>query len=279
MGIGSIVAVGIVPANRRASAVALMWAGIASANILGVPAGTALGHAYGWRSTFWAIAALGTVAAICIAIWLPKSGGAVQTKLASEFKVLGRPQVLLTLGLSVFICAATFTVFTYIAPILLEVTGLAPTALPLYLLLFGVGGVIGMQLGGRLGDRNLMATLVAVFACNIVVFLILQFALHMSGPALAMMFVWGFFFYSGASPLQLRLIETARDAPNLAATVIQSTFNLGIALGPFVGALVLSGGLGFAFLPVCAAALAAAGLAVAIASTALERRARATTAL
>ena len=175
-GIGSVVAVSLVPQDRRASAVALMWAGIAASNILGVPAGTALGQAFGWRSTFWAVALIGAIATAAIAVWLPDIGRAGQTRLASEFKVLARPQVLLALALSVLICAATFSVFTYIAPLLIETTGISPAALPLYLLLFGVGGVIGMQVGGRFADRNLMASIIGVFVALVVVYLILLVA-------------------------------------------------------------------------------------------------------
>jgi DHA1 family inner membrane transport protein len=272
-GIGSVVAVSLVAQDRRASAVALMWAGAAASNILGVPAGTALGQAFGWRSTFWAVALLGAIATAAIAAWLPDTGRGGRTRLASEFKVLAKPQVLLALALSVLICAATFSVFTYIAPLLIETTGISPAALPLYLLLFGVGGVIGMQVGGRFADRNLMASIIGVFAANVVVYLILLVAFEGPTSAMVMMFVWGFAFYFIAAPIQIRVVNAAFEAPNLASTLVQSGFNLGNAIGPFAGAAALSAGFNYGLLPWLGALLASAGVAMALWSVALERRA------
>jgi len=271
-GIGSVVAASMVPADRRASAVALMWSGIAAANILGVPAGAALGHALGWRSTFWAVTIIGILATAAIALWLPDTGRVGRTRLASEFKVLARPQVLLALALSVLICAGTFSVFTYIAPLLIETTGVAPSALPLYLLLFGIGGVIGMQVGGRFADQNLMVSIIGVFAGLVVIYLTLLVALQRPIPALVMMFVWGFAFYFPAAPIQIRVVNAATEAPNLASTLIQSGFNLGNALGPFAGAAVLSAGFGYGLLPWLGALLALAGVGIALWSMALDRR-------
>ena len=172
MGIGSVVAMGIAPQDRRAAAVAIVWAGIAAANILGVPAGSALGQAFGWRATFWAIAALGAAAMTAVAVWLPDAGHGA-TGIASELKALGKRQVILALGMSTLVCAATFSVFTYIVPLLTFVTGVAPLALPLYLLSFGVGAVIGMQVGARFADRNVIAAIMGAFASQALVYVVL----------------------------------------------------------------------------------------------------------
>ena len=191
------------PEHRRAGAVALMWAGIASANILGVPAGTLIGHAFGWRATFWAIGGIGLVASAAIALWLPDAGRGALTRLASEVRVLGRPQVLLALSLCACVCAATFSVFTFIAPLLIEVTGVSPVSLPLYLFLFGVGGVDRHADRRPLGDRNLIATIIGGFIADFAVYLVLLAACH-SAPTMApAMFLWGFAFYFIAAPLQL----------------------------------------------------------------------------
>ena len=272
-GIGSVVAAGMVSEHRRASAVALMWAGIAASNILGVPAGTALGQAFGWRSTFWAVTIIGMIATAAIALWLPDTGRANRTRLASEFKVLARPQVLIALALSVVICAGTFAVFTYIAPLLIETTGITPGSLPLYLLLFGVGGVIGMQVGGRFADKNLMAAIIGVFGSLVLIYLILPSALQTPRSAMVMMFIWGFAFYFPAAPIQIRVVNVATEAPNLASTLIQSGFNLGNAIGPFAGAAALSAGFSYASLSWLGALMALAGVAIALWSVTLERRA------
>src|SRR5262249_27911957 len=160
--------------------------------------------------------------------WLPRGGQGERTDVASEIKALARPQVLLTMGLSACVCAATFSVFTYIAPLLREVTGISASVLPVDLLLFGVGGVIGMQIGGRIGDRGVMAVIIGSFIGDLVVHLVLLVTVHSAWLASATMFLWGFAFYFMAAPLQLRVVDAARGAPNLASTVIQSAFNLGI---------------------------------------------------
>lgn len=272
MGIGSVVAISIVPTERRASAVALMWAGIASANILGVPAGTVLGHAFGWRATFAAIGALGVAAFAALSLGLPQTERGVAGRLVAEIKVLARPQVLLTLGLSACVCAATFSVFTYVAPLLENVTGIPAGALPVYLLVFGVGGVLGMQIGGRVGDRRLMAAIIGSFLGDLLVYVALLFAIHRPPLALLAMGIWGFSFYFIAAPLQLRIVDEARGAPNLASTVIQSAFNFGIAVGPFLGAIVLASGAGYATLPICGAVLSIVGVGGALWSVAIKRR-------
>jgi MFS transporter, DHA1 family, inner membrane transport protein len=251
---------GLAAQDRRAAAVAIVWAGIAAANILGVPAGTALGQAFGGRATFWAIAALGAAAMTSVAVWWPETGHGA-TGIASELKALGKRQVILALGMSTLVCAATFSVFTYIAPLLTLVTGVVPIALPLYLLSFGVGGVIGMQVGARFADRNVIAAIMGAFASQAIVYVVLLLVFRSPASAFPMMFVWGFVFYFIAAPIQLRLVDNAREAPNLTSTVMHSAFNLGIAIGPLFGGAAL----------LCGALLAGAGVAVTAWSAVLDR--------
>jgi DHA1 family inner membrane transport protein len=269
-GIGSVVAAKIAPQHRRAQAVAFMWSGIAVSNVVGVPAGTALGQSFGWRSTFWAVAALGAIAAVAITVWLPDAGRADRTRFANEFKVLARPQVMLALALTVLICAGTFSVFTYIAPLLVGTTGIPPAALPVYLLLFGVGGVIGMQIGARLADWNLAATIIGVFVVLFVIYLAQLIALRSVIPAISVMFVWGLVFYVPATAIQILVISVAREAPNLASTLVHSGFNLGNAIGPIIGAAALSLGFSYLMLPWLGVLLALAGVAISFWSAALD---------
>jgi DHA1 family inner membrane transport protein len=139
--------------------------------------------------------------------------------------------------------------------------------------LFGVGGLIGMQVGGRAADRNLIASIIGVFVATIVVYFVLLFAFYSAPLALIMMFVWGASGYFMAAPIQVRVVDSGRAAPNLASTLLQSSFNLGIAFGPFTAAVALSLGMSFARLPLVGAAFAAAGLAIALALRELDRRA------
>ena len=270
--IASVVAVGIAPENRRASAVSLVWSGFAASNILGVPAGTALGQAFGWRSTFWTVAAIAAASLAAMAALLPDAGKADDPRVSREFRALARPQVLLTLMLAALLLASGHSVFTFIAPLLEETAGAAASAVPGYLFAFGVGGVIGMQIGGQFADRNALAALMAVCAANVAVSLVLLAAFRAPAPALAMMFVWGFSLYFGAAPVQLRIVDTAREAPNLASTLLQSGLNAGIAAGPFLGAAGLRAGMTYGELPLIAAGLALAALGTAVWSAALDRR-------
>jgi DHA1 family inner membrane transport protein len=271
MGIGSVVAVKIAPIDRRASAVALMWAGIASANILGVPAGTAIGQIFGWRATFWVIAGLGLVAALAVLSVLPHAERELNN-IATEFRAIARPQVILILLIAALVCAATFSVFTYIAPLLIEVARIKSQSLPLCLLSFGVGGVIGMQIGGRFGDRDLNRSIIIAFAADAIVYLALLVGLRSPALALPLLFGWGFAFYFIAAPLQLRLVDSARDAPNLASTVIQSAFNFGISAGPVAAAAALSLGVGYGLLPICGLVFTLVGLFLALFSVSTEDR-------
>lgn len=270
--IASVVTVGIAREDRRATAVALVWAGFAASNILGVPAGTMLGQAFGWRATFWAIAALGVAALSAMAAFLPDGGKGDNPLIARELRAVRRASVLLILTLAGLILASWQSVFTFIAPLLRETTGVASPAVPGYLLAFGVGGVIGMQVGGRFADRNALAALIAVCAANVVVSLGLLVAFRTPGPALAGMFIWGFSLYFGAAPIQLRVVDAAREAPSLASTLLQSGLNAGIAAGPLFGAAGLRGGMTYGDLPLIAAALALAALGAAVWSAVLDRR-------
>ena len=159
-GIGSVVAAGLVAPNKRAQAIAMMFTGLTLANVLGVPLGTALGQYAGWRSTFWAVSVIGVIAALAQWLWLPKHIPMDKANLASEFKVLGKVNVLLALGMSVLASTSLFSVFTYIAPILQDITGVSPHGVTVMLLLFGVGLTGGSMLGGRLADSRLLPSLV-----------------------------------------------------------------------------------------------------------------------
>src|ERR1700723_2432305 len=155
-GIGSIVASHLVPRSERAQAIALMFTGLTLANVLGVPLGTALGQAVGWRATFWAVTVIGVLAAAALAVCLPAKIEMQKASLVHEFTVLKNPQVLMVLGISVLASTSLFSTFTYITPILEDVTGFTPHAVTLVLLLFGLGLTVGSTLGGKLADWRLM---------------------------------------------------------------------------------------------------------------------------
>jgi DHA1 family inner membrane transport protein len=271
-GIGSVVAASLVPRNKRASAIALMFAGLTLANILGVPGGTALGEAFGWRTTFLAVVGIGLVSVAAIA-WLvpsdvtePSGGG-----LRGEVRVLGKLQVWLAMLISALASASLFTVFTYIKPYLTDVSGLSTSTVTWVLLLFGGGMTIGNIIGGRLADWKLMPTVIGTLL--MLVLLLLCFAQFgaIGSVAIGIVFLWGLLVFVIVPPLQIRVVETASDGPNLAATLNQGAFNVGNAVGASGGGLALSWGVSYANLPRVGAATALLAVGVAVLSQALDR--------
>ncbi|ADH88216.1 major facilitator superfamily MFS_1 [Ancylobacter novellus DSM 506] len=271
-GIGAVVAASLVPPNQRASAIALMFAGLTLANVLGVPLGTALGQALGWRSTFWAVVIIGIAAVSAIAIWVPRDIPHSAGNIIREFAVLKRPQVLLTMMMSVLASASLFSVFTYIAPLLRDVTGLAPHTVTYVLLLFGVGITIGNLLGGRLADWRLMPSLMAIFVGLAAVLVVFVFVSPFAALTVATVFVWGILVFAVVAPIQMRVVDAAIGAPNLASTLNQGAFNLGNASGAWIGGAAITFGVGYAELPWVGAVLAVGALGLCVLSQALERR-------
>lgn len=273
-GIGSVVAASLVPRNKRASAMALMFAGLTLSNILGVPAGTALGEAFGWRATFLAVVGIGLISVAAIA-WLvpsdvtePSSGG-----LLGEVRVLGKLQVWLAMLISATASASLFAVFTYIKPYLIDVSGLSTSAVTWVLLLFGGGMTIGNIIGGRLADWKLMPTVIGTL--SMLALLLLGFAQFgtIAVVAIAIVFLWGLLVFVVVPPLQIRVVEAASEAPNLAATLNQGAFNVGNASGAWIGGIALSWGVSYANLPFVGSALALLAVAIAVLSQALDRAA------
>jgi DHA1 family inner membrane transport protein len=271
-GIGSVVAADLVPPNRRASAIALMFGGLTIANVLGVPLGTALGQAAGWRATFWAVVGIGIISAAAVASWLPAHLPMKPTRLRGEVRVLRRPQVQLAMVMSALSSASFFALFTYIAPLLEDVTGITPHGVTAVLLLFGFGITAGNLAGGRLADWRLLPSMTGAFACAIVVFAAIAFACHWAFAMVPLVFVWGIVSFSLVPLLQLRVVDTAAEAPNLPSTLNQGAFNLGNATGAWIGGVAITVGVGYTALPWVAAAIAALGLATCLGSIALQRR-------
>jgi DHA1 family inner membrane transport protein len=270
-GVGSVVAAQVVPAQKRARAIALMFTGLTLANVLGVPFGTALGQALGWRSTFWAVVGIGVAAALALYAWLPRGIPAPRTSFLQEARTLGRPQVLLAMAISVLASASLFSVFTYIAPILENVTRESPHQVTWALVVFGAGLTLGNLAGGRLGDWRLMPSVIAVFVLLIGVLCAFTITDRMPGLALPTIFVWGGLTFALVPALQMRVMNEASDAPTLASTLVQGAFNLGNASGAFAGSVALTDGLAYGSIPWLGAALAAAGLVLSVFSYARDR--------
>ncbi len=273
-GIGAIVAAGLVAPRQRSRAVALMFSGLTLANVLGVPAGTVLGQAFGWRATFWAIVPIAVLAVVAVARWVPSLPAPPRTRLLRELSVLRQPQVMLAMAISALASASLFSALTFITPMLEQVTGFSPHGVTWVLVLFGVGITAGNLAGGRLADWRQLPALIGILACLVVAATALGCALHDVVAATLAVIAWGAVQFACGAPLQTRVVEQARDAPNLASALNQSAFNAGNAAGASIGAMSLTAGLPYAELPFVAAGIACAGLLVAVLAAVLDQHGR-----
>jgi len=273
-GVGSVVATGLVAPERRASAIALMFTGLTIATLLGVPFGAWLGLEYGWRATFWAVAGIGVFAMLVLAVLVPRDTGRPDAvPLREELAVLRRPQVLLGLLTTVLGFGGVFAVFSYIQPMLVRITGFEEASVSIILLVFGGGLILGNLAGGRLADWRLGTALLLTLAALVVAMLLMTFALHDPIAAVILVGLLGAAAFATTSPLQLRVLQAAGGAgQTLASSLNIAAFNLGNALGAWLGGAVIDQGLGLGAIPWVAAIMPAGAIAVALWSTALERR-------
>ncbi|MFP3246003.1 MAG: MFS transporter [Paraburkholderia sp.] len=259
-GIGAVVAASLVPQEKRASAIALMFTGLTLANVLGVPFGTFIGQQFGWRTAFWVVAALGVVSLAGVAALVPNRHDTGPAGLMHEVRVMKDPQVWMALAMTIVGFGVVFVVFTYIAPILEQVSGFSPRGVTLILVLFGVGLTLGNTIGGKLADRALMPSLMGILLALAVVMAVFTRTSHSQVAAAATIFVWGIAAFATVPPLQMRVVEKATAAPNLASTLNIGAFNLGNAGGAWLGGLAISHGLGLDALPWVAAVVSLAAL-------------------
>ncbi|AZI87849.1 MFS transporter [Kosakonia sp. HypNH10] len=259
-GLGSVVAASVVAKEKQASAVATMFMGLTIANIGGVPAATWLGETIGWRMSFMATAGLGVISMVSLFFSLPKGGAGARPNVRNELAVLMRPQVLTALLTTVLGAGAMFTLYTYISPVLRTLTDATPVFVTAMLVLIGVGFSIGNFLGGKLADRSVTGTLKGFLLLLIAIMLAIPLLARSEIGAAIAMVVWGAATFAVVPPLQMRVMRVAHEAPGLSSSVNIGAFNLGNALGAAAGGAVISGGLGYSFVPVMGAIIAGLGL-------------------
>lgn len=273
-GVAMVVATSLVGEEKRGMAVALVLAGLTVSGIVGVPAGTAIGNAWGWRATFWTMTALGLLAAAAIAFLIPAArvAAAPHAGLRREVGVLGRQQVWTSLIVMLMLMMGQFVPYTYITPLLEEVTGLTAATVPWVLLASGVGATLGVFVGGRLAGRRLMPALVAMLALQGVVLAAMYASSPYPLPMIAVVVVWGGVNFAIGTAVQTRILRWTADAPNLASSLIPSGFNVGIAVAASLGATMLNAGLSYRSLPLVGVAAMAVAVVAAGLSYAAERR-------
>jgi DHA1 family inner membrane transport protein len=275
-GVATVAVSQLVPLERRGAALSLMIGGITVANILGLPAGTAIGNAFGWRMTFVVIAGMAVLAVVAVAIALParaRGEEEADAPLRLQARQLLHQEVWLSYLTIAVALVGQLAFGTFQVAILTEVTRIDPvTMVPLFLLLGGAGAVAGIWLGGRASDWNGPLAMLIVLGGQIVCFGLLLVAAPYPlamGPMLFLASAFGFGF---STPIQVRVLHGARKAPRLAATLVSSAYNVGIAGGAAVGAALLTAGVGYSLLPVTGLICSAIALGLASISIILSRR-------
>jgi len=273
-GAGNIVVANLVRPERRGAAFSLFIGGITVANLLGLPAGTAIGVEFGWRTTFLCVAILGAVAALVLMMRLPKSEEALEARPSFRAQVaeLRHQQVFLSFATIALVMVGNLAWGTYQTAAMIEVVGIDPANVWMYLLVGGVGAVIGIYLGGRGTDWKPMPTLITVLLAQSVFFFTMIFALHDQVWFTLNLLVSSILGFAFSTPLQARVIHAAARAPNLASSLISTAFNVGIAAGAATGAWLLSAGVSYADIPAVGVVFSLLAAGTAALSWWLERR-------
>ncbi|MGW4666843.1 MFS transporter [Streptosporangium sandarakinum] len=272
-GIGSVVAADLVAPGKKAGAIATMFTGLTVANIVGVPLGTFIGQAVGWRTTFAIVAALGVAGLLGIAALVPAMPRPQGARLRGELTAFRNPQVLLAMAMTVLGFGGVFAAITYIAPMMTQVAGYSDSAITWLLVLFGIGMFLGNLLGGRYADRALMPMLYTTLGGLAVVLALFTVTAHSKILAAISILLVGALGFATVPPLQKRVLDQAHGALTLASAVNIGAFNLGNALAAWLGGIVIAAGLGYTAPNWVGAVLAAAALGLAFWSAVLERRA------
>lgn len=242
--IGSTIAADLVPEHKRASAIAFMFTGLTVATVTGVPLGTFIGQMFGWRATFWGVALLGVVGIIASAILIPKNiKDAPPSKISDQLKILGNGPLLLAFAITALGYGGTFVAFTYLTPILQDITGFSPKVVSIILLVYGIAVAIGNSIGGKAADKNPLKALLWMFIVQAIILVVLTFTAPFKILGLITIFLLGMFAFMNVPGLQVLVVKLAERyvpaAVNVASALNIAAFNLGIAIGAFVGGIIV----------------------------------------
>ncbi|MEE1773309.1 MFS transporter [Streptomyces sp. JV185] len=271
-GIGTVVAADLVAPQKKAGAIAMMFTGLTVANLVGVPLGTYIGQSAGWRTTFFAVAAIGVIGLLGVARFVPEQSRHEGVRLRDELAAFRNVQVLLAMAMTVLGFGGVFAAITYITPMMTGIAGYSTSSVTWLLVLLGLGMVGGNLIGGRFADRRLMPLLYVSLGALAVVLALFTLTAHNKITAAVTIALIGGLGFATVPPLQKRVLDQAAEAPTLASAANIGAFNLGNALSAWLGGLAISAGLGYTAPNWIGAALAASALALAVVSGVLERR-------
>ncbi|MET0812966.1 MAG: MFS transporter [Microbacterium sp.] len=271
-GIGALVAADVLGPGNRAKGVAFVLTGLTLANVVGVPLGTFLGQQVGWRAAFVVVAAVFAAATIAIAFFVPAHAGDPGRTLRQELRVFRIGQVWLALGIGAIGFGGFFAVYSYVAPLVTEVSGSPQWVVPIILVVMGLGMTIGNLVGGHLADVDLRRAIVGGLVALALVLALLALTVHWIWALGFFVFATGFVSAALSPAIQTRLMDVAEDNQSIAAALNHSALNIGNSMGAFLGGVVIALGWGFVAPPWVGVALALGGLGLAIASFALDHR-------
>nr|WP_221406011.1 MFS transporter [Roseivirga spongicola] len=274
--IGATIAASLVPANKRASAIAIMFAGLTIAIVTGVPLGTFIGQNFGWRATFIGVSILGIIGALSSAVLVPASiQGGKALRIVDQLKVIKSPSVLLVLAITALGYGGTFVTFTYLAPLLEEVTGFSASMTSLLLLVYGIAIAIGNIVGGKVSNKKPSKALMVMFILQAIVLLVLYFTAPFQVAAVVTLFFMGILAFSNVPALQLYIVQMAEKyAPgteDVASALNIAAFNVGIAIGAALGGKIVESSLGVGATPWIGSILVFIGFLLTLVSHRRER--------
>ncbi len=271
-GVAALVAADLVAPDRRGRAVSRVLLGLAVSNVVGVPAATWLGQSFGWRSAYWLVVVLAGLT-IALVLWLVPHVAANRAATGrNELRAFKNPQVLLTLLVGAIGFGGMFAVYTYIAPTVTDVAGLSEGTVPVYLLVFGVGMVVGTPLAGRLADWSVLRTMLIGSVSMSVLLVVFTYTSQFFLAGLFTAFVFATLTSLLAIGLQMRLMEVAGDAQTIGAAMNHASLNIANALGAWLGGVVVAAGYDYTAASWVGAGLSLAGLLILLVSVALHRR-------
>jgi len=275
--VGSTIAADLVPEDKRASAIAMMFMGLTVAIVTGVPLGTLIGQTFGWRATFAAVAALGVIAFVGLWVLLPSTlKKAPAATIGDQVRVLGSGRLLIVFAMTALGYGGTFVAFTFLASILEQVTGFHASSVSLILVLYGIAIAIGNVAGGRLANRDPVRALVWLFAAQALVLVVFGFTAVSPWLTIPTLAALGFLSFANVPGLQMYVVQLAGvvrpAAVDVASALNIAAFNLGIAAGAWVGGLVVASSLGLGATPWIGAIFVVAALVLTLWSGALDRR-------
>jgi len=265
-GVGAIVATRLADPGKVAAAVASMFTGLTLANVIGVPLGTWIGHTIDWRLVFLIVAAIGLLTMVSLHKWVPFIEPRKRTGFLQDLRIFRKGDLWLALGIVSIGTGGFFAWFSYIAPLLTDVTGFNSTSIPLIMTVVGVGMTVGVQMGGRLADRFHPLPAVLILLVSMTVLLLCNGLFATSQPAMIVLaFATGANALALGPPIQMMLMEQSREAEMLGSSLGQSGFNIGNALGAFLGGIPLTLGYSYVAPQWVAAAVALLGVLLALA--------------